>query len=130
MNVTCTGAHCIVDKSTKIVLHQQNITNITFTFNNEWNDLEKEVYFINGSISKTIPLVSNNCNLPIEVSNEIGHIYIGVVGIIPDNDGIFPSNIVVLTTNMDYLAKVVRPPLTAEEIYKKYKYQISKEDDI
>ena len=42
MNVTCTGAHCIVDKSTKIVLHQQNITNITFTFNNEWNDLEKK----------------------------------------------------------------------------------------
>jgi len=120
MNVTCTGARCVVDESTKIVSHQQNITNITFTFNNEWNDLEKEVYFINGSISKTIPLVSNNCNLPIEVSNEIGHIYIGVVGIIPDNDGIFPNNIVVLTTNMDYLAQVVQgPPLTTEEIIQK-----------
>lgn len=120
MNVTCIGAHCIVDESIKIVSHQQNITNITFTFNNEWNDLEKEVYFINGSISKTIPLVSNNCNLPIEVSNEIGHIYIGVVGIIPDNDGIFPNNIVVLTTNMDYLAQVVQgPPLTTEEIIQK-----------
>ena len=120
MNVTCTGAHCIVDESTKIISHQQNITNITFTFNNEWNDLEKEVYFINGSISKTIPLVSNNCNLPIEVSNEIGHIYIGVVGIIPDNDGIFPNNIIVLTTNMDYLAQVVQgPPLTTEEIIQK-----------
>ena len=120
MNVTCTGAHCVVDESTKIVSRQQNITNITFTFNNEWNDLEKEVYFINGSISKTIPLVSNNCNLPIEVSNEIGHIYIGVVGIIPDNDGIFPNNIVVLTTNIDYLAQVVQgPPLTTEEIIQK-----------
>lgn len=120
MNVTCTGARCIVDESTKIVSHQQNITNITFTFNNEWNNLEKEVYFINGSISKTIPLVSNNCNLPIEVSNEVGHIYIGVVGIIPDNDGIFPNNIVVLTTNMDYLAQVVQgPPLTTEEIIQK-----------
>ena len=120
MNVTCIGAYCVVDESTKIVSHQQNITNITFTFNNEWNDLEKEVYFINGSISKTIPLVSNNCNLPIEVSNEIGHIYIGVVGIIPDNDGIFPNNIVVLTTNMDYLAQVVQgPPLTTEEIIQK-----------
>ena len=120
MNVTCAGAHCIVDEPAKIVSHQQNITNITFTFNNEWNDLEKEVYFINGSISKTIPLVSNNCNLPIEVSNEIGHIYIGVVGIIPDNDGIFPNNIVVLTTNMDYLAQVVQgPPLTTEEIIQK-----------
>lgn len=120
MNVTCTGAHCVVDLSTKIVSHQQNITNITFTFNNEWNDLEKEVYFINGLISKTIPLVSNNCNLPIEVSNEIGHIYLGVVGIIPDNDGIFPNNTVVLTTNMDYLAQVVQgPPLTTEEIIQK-----------
>ena len=120
MNVTCTGAHCVVDESTKIVSRQQNITNITFTFNNEWNDLEKEVYFINGSISKTIPLVSNNCNLPIEVSNEIGHIYIGAVGIIPDNDGIFPNNTVVLTTNMDYLAQVVQgPPLTTEEIIQK-----------
>ena len=120
MNVTCIGAHCVVDESIKIVSHQQNITNITFTFNNEWNDLEKEVYFINGSTPKTIPLVSNNCNLPIEVSNEIGHIYIGVVGIIPDNDGIFPNNIVVLTTNMDYLAQVVQgPPLTTEEIIQK-----------
>ena len=121
MNVTCTGASIdIVDESTKIVSHQQNITNITFTFNNEWNDLEKEVYFINGSISKTIPLVSNNCNPPIEVSNEIGHIYIGVVGIVPDNDGIFPNNIIVLTTNMDYLAQVVQgPPLTTEEIIQK-----------
>ena len=120
MNVTCTGAHCIVDESTKIVSRQQNITNITFTFNNERDDLEKEVYFINGSIPKTIPLVSNNCNLPIEVSNEIGHIYIGVVGIIPDNDGIFPNNIIVLTTNMDYLAQVVQgPPLTTEEIIQK-----------
>ena len=120
MNVTCTGAYCVVDESTKIVSHQQNITNITFTFNNEWNDLEKEVYFINGSISKTIPLVSNNCNLPIEVSNEIGHIYIGVVGIKEDTNGIFPNNIIVLTTNMDYLAQVVQgPPLTTEEIIQK-----------
>ena len=120
MNITCIGAYCVVDESTKIVSHQQNITNITFTFDNEWDDLEKEVYFINGSTSKTIPLVSNNCNLPIEVSNEIGHIYIGVVGIIPDNDGIFPNNIVVLTTNMDYLAQVVQgPPLTTEEIIQK-----------
>ena len=62
----------------------------------------------------------NNCNLPIEVSNEIGHIYIGVVGIISDNDGIFPNNMVVLTTNMDYLAQVVQgPPLTTEEIIQK-----------
>ena len=120
MNVTCTGAHCIVDESTKIVSHQQNITNITFTFNNEWNDLEKEVYFINGSTSKTIPLVSNNCNLPVEVSNEIGHIYIGVVGIKEDTDGVSPNNIIVLTTNMDYLAQVVQgPPLTTEEIIQK-----------
>ena len=120
MNVTCAGAHCIVDESTKIVSHQQNITNITFTFNNEWDDLEKEVYFINGSISKTIPLVSNNCNLPIEVSNEIGHIYIGVVGIKEDTDGVSPNNIIVLTTNMDYLAQVVQgPPFTTEEIIQK-----------
>ena len=120
MNVTCTGAHCVVDESTKIVSHQQNITNITFTFNNEWNDLEKEVYFINGSTSKTIPLVSNNCNLPIEVSDEIGHIYVGVVGIITDNDGIFPNNTAILTTNMYYLAQVVQgPPLTTEEIIQK-----------
>ena len=120
MNVTCTGAHCVVDESTKIVSRQQNITNITFTFNNEWNDLEKEVYFINGSTSKTIPLVSNNCNLPIEVSNEMGHFYIGVVGIIPDNDGIFPNNTVVLTTNIEYLAQVVQgPSLTTEEIIQK-----------
>ena len=120
MNITCIGAYCVVDESTKIVSHQQNITNITFTFDNEWDDLEKEVYFINGSTSKTIPLVSNNCNLPIEVSNEIGHIYIGVVGTIPDNDGIFPNNIIVLTTNMDYLAQVVQgPPLTTEEIIQK-----------
>ena len=120
MNITCNGAHCVVDLSTKIVSHQQNITNITFTFNSEWDSLEKEAYFINGSVSKTIPLVSNNCNLPIEVSNEVGHIYIGVVGIIPDNDGIFPNNIVVLITNMDYLAQVVQgPPLTTEEIIQK-----------
>ena len=123
MNVTCTGAHCVVDEPAKIVSHQQNTTNITFTFNNEWNDLEKEVCFINGSISKTIPLVSNNCNLPVEVSNEIGHIYIGVVGIIPDNDEIFPSNIVVLTTNMDYLAQVVQGLLLQlKRLYKKYNY--------
>ena len=120
MNVTCIGAHCIVDESTKIVSRQQNITNITFTFNNEWNDLEKEVYFINGSISKTVPLVSNNCNLPIEVSNETGHIYIGVVGIKEDTDEVFPNDIIVLTTNMDYLAQVVQgPPLTTEEIIQK-----------
>ena len=119
MNITCNGAHCVVDLSTKIVSHQQNITNITFTFNSEWDSLEKEVYFINGSVSKTIPLVSNNCNLPIEVSNEVGHIYIGVVGI-KDTDGTLLNNIIVLTTNMYYLAQVVQgPPLTTEEIIQK-----------
>ncbi len=86
MTVTCNGAQCTIVATELIASGTSNFFEANFVFDSSWNTLTKYVFFVKDSYNIKTLLSSSSCKIPSEVTATPGDLYIGLSGVIVDDE--------------------------------------------